>query len=361
MFVDRALRSWGRALSPARTERILASPLSGSPLFLKTLLDELRVASVENELNARLDDYLAAHDIPDLLGRVLQRLEGDCGDDFVSAAISLIWASRAGLEESEIITITGAAPLAWASLRNGLGDALRDPAGRIAFSHDFLRQAVEARYLETDDAQRTAHLVIADHFEQLEPGARQAEELPYQLGSAQAWDRLAALLTDLDRFELLRTRGDGELLSWWMPLIERALDPEQLLCSAIEARTGETSDWSPKEVDLALELTAFLRFAGRMGAAHELISEKIVSVCERILGPEHPCTLVALNNLALVLKGRGDFKGALEAQAKATEAIGRGTGYYHVAAITALNNLALALHAVGDYKGKHPPRTVLLS
>lgn len=216
------------------------------------MLEELRVSADNARLTERLEHYRAARHMPDLFDRVLKRLEGDCEPGLSAKALPLIWASRAGLEETEILTMTGASPLAWAILRNGLGDGLRDQQGRIVFGHDYLNQAVAARYLKTDDQKRSAHLVIADRFEARAPGARQAEELPYQLRAAAAWNRLEALLLDLDRFDLLHARGDSELWSYWLPLKERGRDLESLLCRALALRCGEaergrlwTTSWRP--------------------------------------------------------------------------------------------------------------------
>ena len=255
-LITRTLARWRRELEPQHVDGILApatAELAGSPLYLKTVLEELRVSADHARLDNRLDAYRAARDMPDLFARVLNRLEEDCEPGLAAKALPLIWASRAGLEEAEILAIAGASPLAWAVLRNGLGDGLRESQGRIAFSHDFLKQAVAARYLKSDEAKRQAHLSLADSFEARAPDARQAEELPYQFRAAEAWDRLEALLVDLDRLALLRARGDGELLSYWLPLKEHGRDLEALLCGAFETRAGEAERWTQTEIDFAFE------------------------------------------------------------------------------------------------------------
>jgi tetratricopeptide (TPR) repeat protein len=350
-FIGSSLKVWGRALSPARTERVLASPLSASPLFLKTLLDELRVVGIESQLNARLDDYLASQDIPDLFGRVLHRLEGDCGAEFVRSALSLIWASRAGLEESEIIAITDATPLNWAIMRNGLGDALRDQASRIAFSHDFLRKAVEECYLLTDERKRAAHLTIADHFDEHGSDERQAEELPFQLREAEAWERLEALLVDLDRFKLLRARGDSELLSNWLQLKERGRDPEELLCSALNERAGDAASWHIDDLNLAFLLSAALHFFGVRGAASQHLGEMRTAACRRLLGAEHRDTLASMSNLAQTLKDRGDLPAAQRIEEDVLATSARVLGAEHPETLTSSNNLALILLDQGDLAG----------
>lgn len=343
------LALWGkRPLPPRREARILGHPLAGLPLFLKTVLNELRVGATEAVLDARLDDYLAALDMPALFARVLVRLERDYGRDLVAHALSLVWAARAGLEEGEIIAITGATPFAWAKLRNGLDDNLRDQAGRIAFSHDFLRSAVAARYLSTDEARRDAHLALADRFDVREPDARQAEELPYQLRAVEGWGRLEKLLLDLDRFELLRARGDEELLSYWRRLEERGRDAEGLLCSAFDSRAGEPEQWTEEDIDLAFSLARHLNFAGAAGEPLRRLGERRTLACERMLGPGHPYTLASMNLLAMTHFARGEFESAQHLQERIRDAATSRLGFERPETLGSVHELALTHHARGD-------------
>ena len=58
---------------------LLYSPIPGlNPLFLKTLVEELRMFGVP-ELSKRIDYYLESKTVDDLFERVLDRVEGDFG------------------------------------------------------------------------------------------------------------------------------------------------------------------------------------------------------------------------------------------------------------------------------------------
>lgn len=344
-FVAGTLARWRRRLAPRQVDALLtpkALQLAGSPLYLKTVLNELRVSADHARLDLRLDDYRDARDLPDLFDRVLARLEQDCEAGLAAKALSLIWASRAGLEEADIIAIARTTPLAWAILRNGLSEGLRDQQGRMAFSHDYLRMAAEARYLRDEDARRAAHLAVANHFETRGADTRQAEELPFQLRAAQAWDRLETLLVDLDRFDLLRERGDSELLSNWLPLKERSRDPETLLCAAFDKRTDD--HWSKAEIDLARSLQFFLHFAGAHGERQLSLARQCCLACERTLGSAHQETLASRHALAVQLKARGELAAAEELEFQVLEAL----SLEHPAAITAANTLSQIARARGD-------------
>ncbi|MEN8221078.1 MAG: hypothetical protein ABFS56_32950 [Pseudomonadota bacterium] len=57
----------------------------------------------------------------------------------------------------------------------------------LSFFHDYLQQAVEARYLNTPEKKRKVHRQLADYFEQQAKNkidSRLASELPYQLEQA---------------------------------------------------------------------------------------------------------------------------------------------------------------------------------
>jgi hypothetical protein len=344
------LRLWGRNLSSARLERILGGPLSGLPLFLKTVLDELRVSATDNELDERLDDYLGAADMPGLFTRVLARLEKECGE-LVRTALSLIWASRAGLEEAEIIGLTGATPLSWATLRNGLGDSLRDQGGRMAFGHDFLRSGVASRYLSTQEAQRDVHRALAGRFAARESDPRQAEELPYQLSHAQDWDGLKALLLDMDRFMLLRARGNSELLGHWLPLKAQGHDVEALLCDAFNRRAAEPEQWTAADAELAFEIAGFLRHAGAAGERLLHLDDRRTQACARLVGLNHPDTLTSMAEVARTLAARGDHEGAQQIRAHVLEARTRVLGADHPDTLTIMGALAITLVDRGDLPG----------
>jgi tetratricopeptide (TPR) repeat protein len=353
-FIVGTLARWRRELEPQHIVRILqpaAAELAGSPLYLKTVLDELRVSADNARLAQRLEDYRGARHMPDLFDRVLRRLEDDCEPGLVALALPLIWASRAGLEETEIVSMTGATPLGWATLRNGLGEGFRDQAGRLAFSHDYLKEAVAARYLPSVDQQRVIHLAIADQFDKHDADERQAEELPFQLRAAQAWDRLEAFLVDLDRFELLRARGDGELLSYWLALDTLERRPEPLLCGAFDARAGDPARWGEAEVYLAFSVAEFLRFAGAQGEAFQNLSERRTAASTRVLGPDHPHTLISMASSSEIFFQRRDLEHAERVTREVLETRTRVLGPEHPDTLSSTISLAMLLQEHGDLEG----------
>ncbi|MEO0600482.1 MAG: DUF4062 domain-containing protein, partial [Myxococcota bacterium] len=104
-YVRTLLASWGRQLANSRVGRIVAHPLSGNPRFLKGVLEELRYSAIHERLDARLDDYLQATTLPDFFARRLVRIEGDLGEAALAALLRPLLASRAGLEEADLLAL----------------------------------------------------------------------------------------------------------------------------------------------------------------------------------------------------------------------------------------------------------------
>ena len=77
----------GKSLSTARLDRVLSHPLANSPLFLLTVLNELKVLGAFDQLDQRIDFYLGAKSLPQLFTRVLERLEQDHGADLTSLSL----------------------------------------------------------------------------------------------------------------------------------------------------------------------------------------------------------------------------------------------------------------------------------
>ena len=91
------LAQFAKALSPARVERIAAAPQTANPLFLRAMLEELRLFGVHERLDERLAHYLSAVSIPDLYQQILERYEADYDRQragLVRQAMCWLWAAR---------------------------------------------------------------------------------------------------------------------------------------------------------------------------------------------------------------------------------------------------------------------------
>ena len=197
-----------------------------NPLYLRALLDELRVWGDHETLGARIAHYLSAPTVDSLFELILARYEADYERDrpgLVGDAFSLLWAARRGLSETELLELLGtslASPLPrafWSPLYLAAEQSLTNRSGLLDFFHDFLRLAVEHRYLGTAERQ-AAHLRLADYFAAREIGPRKVDELPWQLARAGAWQRLFELLSDADFVAAAQAIDAFEVKAAWVRL-----------------------------------------------------------------------------------------------------------------------------------------------
>jgi tetratricopeptide (TPR) repeat protein len=217
---------YAKTLAPAQRARITAVPLSANPLWVTSLLEELRLFGDHEALDARIAHYLAARSIPKLFELILSRWEHDYERDrpcLVGDAMKALWSARRGLSEIELRDLLGGAaaplpPLSWSIFQFAASRSIVSRSGRLGFFHEYLREAVRARYLPTGEDERAAHRQLANYFAAQTPSPRRTDELPWQLDRAESWDELARLLSDLDFFHDAWKAHELDVKRYWARL-----------------------------------------------------------------------------------------------------------------------------------------------
>ena len=327
-----------RALEPALRRQLVTAPGARNPLFLRTVLEELRQFGSFEKLPDRVAHYLKATGPAELFLRVIRRWQDDFDGkdrktekpalDLVRRALAHLWAARQGFSEPEWLDLLGDGkdqlPRAhWTPLFLAMEPHLVQRAGLFTFGHDFLRQAAEEAFLSSEKAREAAHLAVADYFElhehQKEMSPRKAAEWPHQLFAAEAWERLEACLTDIPLFlELYNDRTKWDLTGYWHPLRRAGRDMG-------ECYTAAYARWCADPVGAANHLVphqlgTFLLENGLYPSAEPLL-RRALEARERVLGAEHPDTLGSVNNLAGLLESKGDYAGAQPLYERALEGL----------------------------------------
>jgi nephrocystin-3 len=381
-LLDRYLGGYGKRLPVALTDRIVAAPQAGSPLFVRVLLEELRVYGDHETLARRLDALLWAADIPTLFELVFQRWEADYErgrPGLVGDALKRLWAARRGLSEAELLDLlsSDAVPVPraiWSPLYLAAKHMLINREGLLALAHRFAREAVERRYLP-DLERRSVHLHLAEYFlDGLPTRQRSIDEAPWQLKRAGQWHQLFNLLSRAEVTLALARASRADLRAYWSTL-EAASDfrmidayvrihgqPEshsyselmeiaRLLLDAGHPRAAlsvykqvEQCCSNSDELQMCLGWQGVvLRTLGEFDGALEVLAEQQV-LCQQIgnmLGLQ-----VSLGNQALVLRTRGDLDGALKLLEE-QERVARANGARDVLA-QALGNQATIARQRGD-------------
>ena len=222
--------SYGKKLLPAQLERIVDDPQSENTLALKTLLDELANFGSFEKVDEKIEEYLRPDSLYDFYQVILRNYESDFGELLVRQFLSLIAVSRDGLSEGEILKITGtqAKPIMWSQFFCSFRRNLIMKDGLISFSHKFIREAVEGRYVhDKEDWVRSCREGIAALLEdektpEGKKTTRSMGEVPYQLYLLDDYGRLYKYLMDLDVFLYLsenEPNGEFGLYKYWERLL----------------------------------------------------------------------------------------------------------------------------------------------
>jgi tetratricopeptide (TPR) repeat protein len=309
------LNIYSKSLLPKQVKRIASDKECENTLVLRTLLDELRIFGVHEEIDSRIDDYLSATDIYTFFNKVLVRIESsynyDAATNFVRDAFSLIAVSRAGLSETELLKLTGAPPLYWVQLYNATATHFTVKNGLITFSHSYFREAIRLRYLNEESEKSYRSRIVAYCEEELSKGNtnRIYDELPYQLHQLHEYDFLYFLLLDFTVFSYIKNKDIYELGEYWRTLIHENKEKYQL-----RAYLGlKTYEWEERDIARLYNNIGF--FIAELFRDDSLTLEyhlKALAIRERILGTEHPETAVSYNNIGVTYDSMGEYPKALE-------------------------------------------------
>ncbi|HLE52570.1 MAG TPA: tetratricopeptide repeat protein [Anaerolineales bacterium] len=347
-LIQEYLALFTKALSPAQMERIASAAQCQNPLFLRVLLDELRLFGVHEQLSERIEGYLRALTIPALYQLILERCEQDYERErpgLVRDSMALLWAARRGLSEAELMDLLGAGgrPLPrahWSPLYLALEQSFLSRGGLIGFFHGYLRQAVQNRYLPDRPMQKSAHLRLADYFQaQSGDSPRRLDELPWQLAQAREWPRLSTLLGDFEFLGAAWKFNPIEVKTCWAQV-------ETDSPFRIRDAYRQVVEHPNRYADTVWPISILMRDTGHLTEALAL-GTYLVDHYRRAgdLANLH----ASLGNQALILADRGDLDGAM-ALHKEEERICRQLGDQGGLQRT-LGNQALILADRGDLDG----------
>ena len=341
------LQQYTKELGARRAEQIAQAPQSANPLYLRALLDELRVWGDYARLDERIAHYLGASTVDALYRKILARYEEDYERErpgLVRDAMTLLWAARRGLSEVELMDLLGSdgQPLPrayWSPLYLAAEQSLVSRSGLIGFFHDYLREAAREAYLPTDVQQQAAHRTLAQYFGGQPQGPRQVDELPWQWQEAAEWQSLAELLAHPGFFGALWGKNQFEMKAYWTRIeLGSPLRMEQVYATVIEQPA--------RDPDHAWRIGILLDDTGKPEAAFRVRGALVEHYREQ---GDRANLSAALNNQAVILKARGDPDGAMalhKEQEHICRELGRKDGLQ-----ACLGNQAAILWARGDLDG----------
>ena len=264
------LGAHSKTLSLRHLGMLRASEQARNPLYLITLLNEVRHVGRHNMLTEQFEGYLGCRDIQALFDRVLERLDRDYDEDGLALPrrmLTLMEASRGGLTEGEMIPLLGNIPTArFAPLSLALEAFTAVSGGATHISVPAFRQAVRRHYAIDADAVAESRAELIAWFRAHPDTPRRNYVLPWLLRETEDRDGLAAMISRPDCFQEIWRRNKNELKAYWTAS-ER--DPAEGYREVLAA--PETC-----EAAVRLDLAAFFLETGR-GAEADGLLESILS------------------------------------------------------------------------------------
>jgi tetratricopeptide (TPR) repeat protein len=359
-LVNDYLKFFSKSLTPAQVERIAADKESGNPLALLAVLDELRVSGVHEKLDNQIDEFLAAPDVESLFALVLQHTEelfsggnvrtlsGSVSKNLVQDILSLILVSRQGLSETEILELSGAAPLYWSQLANSMAGHLSAINGLVTFSNRLMQNAAKKRYLPNAASEQPYHDRIVSYMETNEHVSfeRKCDELPSQF-FLREWDKLYSFLLNHKVFLYISKKNRFEIGVYWQYLREQdggTYTPEKYL----------ELDNTVEDKDTLLEFyeSAGLMIKNYLGDYS--LSLKFVlrckEICEEMHGENHLHTAMSHNAIGFCYEALGEYQKALEYHHKSLAIKVKLLGINHTDTALSYINIGSCYDGLGEYQ-----------
>ncbi|XP_071175248.1 uncharacterized protein [Mytilus edulis] len=327
---------YGKTLNQQQKEMIVSVKQTSNPLYLKSLLDEVRMYGSFRTLTEKIQEYLSADTPQDLFAKILDRLEEDFekGDNarkhLVRDTTTALWCANKGMSESEIVELLDVTSAVWSPFYLSLYENLVNRNGLLNFFHDHLRQAVEKKYLSDAEAKRNGYLRLANFFVSKETSNRTVEELPFLLTRANELERLKTTVSDLDVFYRLSDNEDGifELVKAWKTLGGFSLSGEAYMSALAKVPKSVIMENVPYYCKLYRNLGKFFLKLGLMEAA-KTVYKTLIKQLEMNFGEsygtivydpfsqswkyrcKHPDVITGLHDLGTVYRQLGEYDKAV--------------------------------------------------
>jgi len=352
-LIQEYLALYGKKLTDEQLEIIVEATQCENPLFLRTLLEEIRVYGIFEKLNERIRHYLKAKSPPQLFELVFQRLEGDFETErkgLVGDILASLWVARRGLLEAELIEVLSVQQHLWSPLYLAMSEAVVSKSGYLTFFHDYMRQAVETCYLKRPNAYDKYREILINYFsEKCKESQRKFEEVPYLLEASMKWPALCTFISKLEHFVVLCDKDfKFDLYRYWRTVENNGQNPSSILLESLRKQSAVSKDvisnWS--------KAAQFFQDIGQYSFA-ELCSRAALVVAEALALPEK-VTAGHIQELAYILRLQGKYTEASPLYEKALKIFEVSNSEPSREYAQIINSLAILYRMQGKYPLAEP-------
>eukprot|EP00004_Rigifila_ramosa_P012173 TRINITY_DN261_c0_g1_i6.p1 TRINITY_DN261_c0_g1~~TRINITY_DN261_c0_g1_i6.p1 ORF type:complete len:918 (-),score=235.13 TRINITY_DN261_c0_g1_i6:357-2960(-) len=288
-IMDKYLQLYSKTLSEQQADAISENSNTDNPLFLRTLLNELRIIGNFENLDIQIGQYLSADGPAGLYELVLTRWEEDYGGPVVADVMATIWVSSQGVSDIELLGILSIGRHALSPIMIAGDEVFVVRTGLMGFFHDHLRSAVHRRYLSTEESVAKYRSKMADYFFNQRDWAspRACAELPYQLELLGDLERLTKVISDISVFHILNSPMRRlDLARYWRQI---GLDKAKEIYTKSLLDIFTDNPPSEKQHEYIEELTLLGDFLHAVGQYQDSCSvyERAVALAEKKYGKEN--------------------------------------------------------------------------
>ncbi|KAH3744867.1 tetratricopeptide repeat protein [Pelomyxa schiedti] len=352
-LIHEYLGLYSKRLGEQEIFQLLQCRLTSSPIFLRTILEQVRVHGSFSDLSKTIAGYVESSSVPELFVKVLTQWQHDYNTPLwptiVQDTFSLLFVSRNGLLEEEIVGMLGIQPAVWNNFSCVASEILLNKSGLLDLSHSFLRQAVEKLFVPNDEVRLGYRRKITLYFSTQPLSPRKLYEYPYQLEITSDAEGMRTFLGDINVLVRLYNDSDKyDLFRWWGVSGDNR---GAVACykSSLESLQRSHTATNEEILTIQYKLALFLSESGVISEAITVMAE-VLEKTKQLKGSECRDVADVTHEMAQMYVQQANIpQGKLMAQ-EAYEMRKRvNAGRIHRAQSMAL--LALILKKEGEYEG----------
>ncbi|HIP13485.1 MAG TPA: tetratricopeptide repeat protein [Arcobacter sp.] len=309
-FIKTYLDIYGKHLSYDVNKLINHSQVDNT-LFLRTLLEEIRLLGQFETVGEDIANYLKSKDVKELFVKIFARYERDYDTNLVKEIISLIHISRDGLNENNLLEMIEQHKRVdryeFYPILLVLEEHLIDRNGLYTFSHDYIKEAVEEKYVWSDEVKNDYRRKLINYFENQDIDLQRVRELPFQLIECRDQNGLYRSFMDIDFFVRVQEMDEYELLKY-IQFIDKSKKYD--IVGDITEKLMLKKKSNAEDARIINTIAGFfdLLYVNQYEAL--LLYEKALVLYSKIKGNNHQYVAICHNNVASIYDAMGKHKKA---------------------------------------------------
>jgi len=345
-FVFRYLDIYGKRLT-YDTEQLLKHKMTDNTLFLRTLLEEIRFLGVFETIGEDITEYLTSKSVAELFIKIFRRYERDYDVRLIKEVLSLLYISRDGLSENNLLEIMEQKfevdRYKFYPMLLALEEHLVNRGGLYGFFHGYIKEAVKEYCLANDGLENLYRYELVDYFEKRYIDGQRVRELPYLLFELQDRDRLYDALIDVEFFVAVQEVDEYELLGY-VQFVDS--DRENSIAEDLTEKLMLKKHCNKEDARLINAVGNFLDVVYFYQYEAQLLYKKSLILYEKLLPKNHSIITICYNNLASIYDAMGEHN---EAYRYYQVLLKKYLKYYPDELSSIYNNIAGNYNEMGDY------------